>query len=50
MSKIITIDECGYCKYSDFRDGIGDYYCRKEEREISDIDDIPDWCPLEDAK
>lgn len=50
MKKIVIIDACcecpGYC--GDF--GRDYFYCDKIDREITNDETIPEWCPLQDAK
>ena len=53
MRKIIKIDKCGDCNfntvlYEDYYKTSGHTYCLKASRDIC-IEDIPAWCPLEDA-
>lgn len=47
-AKIINM--CKDCPYCFYYENIMDnyYYCNKIDKELSRIDIIPDWCPLED--
>ena len=51
MSKIVEIEQCSYCPWSDDEDGI--FYCVHpfiEKRRIADELTIAEWCPLEEAE
>ena len=53
MAKIIRVEKCSDCNfntvlYEDYYKTSGNTYCLKASRDIY-IEDIPSWCPLEDA-
>ena len=52
--KIQLISTCYQCRYGDEgmenRDAFTLSWCHEASREIPDMDEIPHFCPLEDAK
>ena len=52
--KIQTIKTCYQCRYGDesteTEDRMSVAWCHEASREIPDMDEIPHFCPLEDAK
>uniref|UniRef100_A0A6M3LLD2 Uncharacterized protein n=1 Tax=viral metagenome TaxID=1070528 RepID=A0A6M3LLD2_9ZZZZ len=51
MKKILLIEGCYECYKLDSRISREDYIvhtCIETQRSISNIDDIPSWCPLPD--
>jgi hypothetical protein len=54
MSKKIVIamcDECFYLSYEPLtKNDIISIHCQLKRKEIGDTEEIPDWCPLEDAE
>jgi hypothetical protein len=56
MSKIIKVENCRGCLYlvikiiKNSEEGFHDLICKKMAMRLPDYPNIPDWCPLEDAK
>jgi len=52
MYKIIIVHDCAECPYRKWRpvSHTSIDYCEKCEKDIMDITEIPEWCPLENKK
>ncbi len=51
MPKILTIKACERC-YPNFEIDIYpfQYFCKRMKREIEEPEEIPEWCPFDDAE
>ena len=49
--KIILISNCSNCPHGALWDlDLKQYMCAEKGKVNPDVKDIPDWCPLQDAK